>query len=158
MFDLLQGVIETVKDFFSPSWLVDLFKGNQRSRSVERENASVEGGNDEASKTVEENSNSTSNERSCISSDVSATSKVGNGQLRSSFGPGYFSSVLRQREVSSDISTTSRPSRTFGLSSGFDRLVAHSTSSAISEGFEREVLRSRHENENTLQMDTVVVS
>lgn len=151
-----KGVIETVKDFFSPSWLVDLFKGNQRSRNVERENASVEEGNDEASQTVEENSNSTSNERSCISSDISATSKVGNGQLRSSFGPGYFSSVLRQREVSSDISTTSRPSRTFGLSSGFDRLVAHSTSSAISEGFEREVPRSRHENENTLQMDTVV--
>lgn len=147
-----------MKDFFSPSWLVDLFKGNQRSHNVEHENAYVEEGNDEVSETVEETSNSTSNERSLMSSDVSATIKVGNGQLRSSFGPGYFSSVLRQHEVSSDVSTTSRPSRTFGLSSGFDRLVTHSTSSAISEGFEREVPSSQEENENNLQMDTVVVS
>lgn len=148
-----KGVIETVKDFFSPSWLVDLFKGNQRSLAVTNEDANVEVENDNVSQTVEESSSSTSNERSSnMPCDVSA-SKVGNGQLRSSLGPGYFSSILRQREeVLSDFPSTSRPSRTFGLSSGFDRLGEPSTSLARSVDFDREVPSSKGED---VHLDTV---
>ena len=156
VFNLLQGVIETVKDFFSPSWLVDLFKGNQRSLAVTNEDANVEVENDNVSQTVEESSSSTSDERSSnMPCDVSA-SKVGNGQLRSSLGPGYFSSILRQREeVLSDFPSTSRPSRTFGLSSGFDRLGEPSTSLARSVDFDREVPSSKGED---VHLDTVAVS
>ena len=154
----MQGVIETVKDFFSPAWLVDLFKGNQRSQAVEIEDADDEDENNEVLQTIEESSSSNPNVRSSsVPSEVSTTSKVGNGQLRSSFGPGYFSSVLREREISRDTPSTSRPSRTFGLSSGFDRLGEPSTSSARSEEFESEVPCSRRETES-VQLDTVVVS
>lgn len=150
-----KGVIETVKDFFSPSWLVDFFRGNQNSQAPEIEDAYDEDGNNEVSQTIGESSSLHSNVRSSSEpSQVSTTSKVGNGQLRSSFGPGYFSSILRERELSSDISSTSRPSRTFGLSSGIDRVGEPSTSSARSEEFENEVPSSRREDVS-VQLDTV---
>lgn len=153
-----QGVIETVKDFFSPAWLVDFFKGTQRSEAIEIEDAENEDEHDDVSQTVEQSSNSGSSERaSSRPQEVSATSKVGNGQLGPSFGPGYFSSLLRERELSSETPSTSRPSRTFGLSSGDDRLVEASTSSGRSEECERDVPKSRKE-EDAAQLETVVVS
>lgn len=153
----LQGVIETVKDFFSPAWLVDLFKGTQRSQTIEIEDAEDE--HNEVSQRVEQSSSLDSNERafSRPGREVSAKTKVGNGQLGSSFGPGYFSSILRERELSSETPPTSRPSRTFGLSSGDDRLAEASTSSGRSEECESEVPKSRNE-QDVAQLKTVVVS
>jgi len=156
----LQGVIETVKDFFSPAWLVDLFKGTQRSHAVEIEDAEDEDGHVEVSQRVEQTANVDSNERafSRLDQKVSAPTKVGNGQLGSSFGPGYFSSSLRERELSCETPSNSRPSRTFGLSSGDDRLAeASTTSSGRSEECESEVPKSRDE-EDVAQLETVVVS
>lgn len=154
----MQGVIETVKDFFSPAWLVDFFKGNQRSEAIEIQDADDEDEHDVVSQRVEQSSNPGSNERaSSRPQGVSATSKVGNGQLGTSFGPGYFSSLLRERELSSETPSTSRPSRTFGLSSGDDRLAEASTSSSRSEEYENEVPKSRNE-EDVAQLETVVVS
>lgn len=148
-----------MKDFFSPAWLVDLFKGNQRSQPIEIEDADDEDEHNEVSRTIEESSSSNSDVRSSsVPTEVSArTNKVGNGQLRSSFGPGYFSSILRERELSSDIPSTSRPSRTFGLSSGNNPVGEASTSSARSEKLESEVPSSRREDE-IVQLDTVMVS
>ena len=155
----LQGVIETVKDFFSPAWLVDLFKGTQRSQAIEIEDAEDDDKHDEVSQTVEQSSSLDSNERafSRPGRGVSAKSKVGNGQLGSSFGPGYFSSILRERELSSETPSTSRPSRTFGLSSRDDRLAEASTSTGRSEECESEVPKSRNE-QDVAQLETVVVS
>lgn len=146
----MQGVIETVKDFFSPAWLVDFFKGNQRSEAIEIEDEDDENEQDEVSQRAEQSSSSGSNERgSSQPQEVSATDKVGNGQLRSSFGPGYFSSILQERELSNETPSTSRPSRTFGLSGGDDRLGEASTSSERSEECENEVPQSRKmEDEN----------
>ena len=154
----MQGVIETVKDFFSPAWLVDLFKGTPRSQAVEIEG--VEEEHDKDLHRVEQSSSVDSKERafSGLDQKVSAPTKVGNGQLGSSFGPGYFSSILRERELSSEIPSTSRPSRTFGLSSEDDRLAEASTSSGSrSEECESEVPKSRNE-EDVAQLETVVVS
>lgn len=143
-----------MKDFFSPAWLVDFFKGNQRSQANEIEDADDE----EVSQTIDESSSSNSNVRSSgAPTEVSVTAKVGNGQLRSSFGPGYFSSILRERELSRDVPSTSRPSRTFGSSSGNDRVGEASTSSARSEEFESDVPSLRREEES-VQQDTVMVS
>ena len=154
----LQGVIETVKDFFSPAWLVDLFKGTPRSQAVEIEN--VEEDNDKDLQRVEQSSSVDSNERafSRLDQKVSAPTKVGNGQLGSSFGPGYFSSILRERELSSETPSTSRTSRTFGLSSEDDRLAEASTSSDRSEECESEVPKSRNEEDVAQILGTVVVS
>lgn len=155
----LQGVIETVKDFFSPAWLVDLFKGTPRSQGIEIEDAEVEEDHDQVSQRVEQSSSVVSNERtfSRLDQKVSAQTKVGNGQLGSSFGPGYFSSILREPELSSETPSTSRLSRTFGLSSGDDRLAEASTSSGRSEECESEVPKSRDEDD-VAQLETVVVS
>ncbi|KAL9981298.1 hypothetical protein ACROYT_G009985 [Oculina patagonica] len=151
-----KGVIETVKDFFSPAWLVDFFKGTQRSEAIEIEDADDQDEQDVVSQRVEQSSNPGSNERaSSRPQGVSATSKVGNGQLGTSFGPGYFSSLLRERELSSETPSTSRPSRTIGLSSGDDRLAEASTSSGRSEECESEVPKSRNE-EDVAQLETVV--
>ena len=156
----LQGVIETVKEFFSPAWLVDLFKGTQRSQGIEIEDAEDEDDHDEVSQRIEQSSSVNSNERtfSRLDQKVSAPTKVGiNGQLGSSFGPGYFSSILREHELSSETPSTSRPSRTFGLSSGDDHPAEASTSSGRSEECESEVPKSRNE-EDVAQLETVVVS
>ena len=155
----MQGVIETVKDFFSPAWLVDFFKGTQRSEPIEVEEAEDEDEHDEISQRLEQSSMPGSNERaSSRPQEVSAKGKVGNGQLGSSFGPGYFSSLLRERELSNEAPPTSRPSRTFGLSSGDDRLAEPSTSSGRSEECEIDLPRSRNEDEDVAQLETVVVS
>ncbi|KAJ7387035.1 hypothetical protein OS493_003998 [Desmophyllum pertusum] len=154
-----KGVIETVKDFFSPAWLVDFFKGNQRSEAIEIEDEDDENEQDEVSQRAEQSSSSGSNERgSSRPQEVSATDKVGNGQLRSSFGPRYFSSILQERELSNETPSTSRPSRTFGLSSGDDRLGEASTSSERSEECENEVPQSRKmEDENVEEEDLSMV-
>ena len=153
----LQGVLETVKDFFSPAWLVDLFKGTPGSQAVEIED--VKEDHDKDFMRVEQSSSGDSNERafSRLDPKVAAPTKVGNGQLGSSFGPGYFSSILRERELTSETPSTSRHSRTFGLSSEDDRLAEASTSSGRSEECESEVPKSRNE-EDVAQLETVVVS
>ena len=154
-FCLLQGVIETVKDFFSPAWLVDLFKGNQRSQPVEIDFDQQDEHN-EVSQTIDESYTSNSNLRSSRKpAEVSTATTVGNGQL-GSLGPGYFSSILRERGLSSETPSTSRPSRTFGLSSGNDRYGEASTSSVRSEESESEVPSSRRASES-VRPETVEV-
>lgn len=149
-----------MKDFFSPSWLVDFFKGNQRSETIEIENDDEEEEYDEVSQGVEQSSNSGSNERALTRPvEVSTTNKMGNGQLRSSFGPGYFSSILRERELSIETPSTSRPTRTFGSSSGDDRIGEASTSSGSRscEECDSEVPKSRNEK-GDMPLETVEVS
>ena len=153
-FYLLQGVIETVKDFFSPAWLVDLFKGNQRSQPVEIDFDQQDEHN-EVSQIIDESYASNSNLRSSRKpAEVSTATTVGNGQL-GSLGPGYFSSILRERGLSSETPSTSRPSRTFGLSSR-NRYGEASTSAVRSEESESEVPSSRRASES-VQPETVEV-
>lgn len=154
-FYLLQGVIETVKDFFSPAWLVDLFKGNQRSQAVEID-FDQQDEHTEVSQTIDESYTSSSNLRSSRKpAEVSTTTTVGNGQL-GSLGPGYFSSILRERGLSGETPSTSRPSRTFGLCSGNNRYGEASTISVRSEESESEVRSSRRASES-VQPETVEV-
>lgn len=153
-FYLLQGVIETVKDFFSPAWLVDLFKGNQRSQPVEIDFDQQDEHN-EVSQIIDESYASNSNLRSSRKpAEVSTATTVGNGQL-GSLGPGYFSSILRERGLSSETPSTSRPSRTFGLSSR-NRYGEAFTSAVRSEESESEVPSSRRASES-VQPETVEV-
>ena len=147
-----------MKDFFSPSWLVDLFKGNQRSETIRIEDDDDAEEYDGVSQGIDPSFNPGSNERasSFRPQEASAASKMGNGQLRSSFGPGYFSSVLRERELSMETPSTSRPTRTYGLFTGDDRAGEPSTSSERSEECDNEVEVPSSNNETVVMPSKMV--
>ena len=72
-----------MKDFFSPSWLVDLFKGNQRSETIEIEDEDDEEEHDEVSQGIDQTFNPGFNERASSSrpQETLTAGKIGNGHI-----------------------------------------------------------------------------
>ena len=147
-------MLETVKDFFSPSWLVDFFKGNRQPETIRVEGDGKGTHTDSISKDFEP----TTSGRSLSRSDgvFGTQSPVGNGQMKPLFAPGYFSSAFRQREVSSEIPTASKPLGTAGLSTGSVRYEQPSTGSRRSEKPETDVPGSSNEDMN-MSKDSLLV-
>ena len=142
-----------MKDFFSPSWLVDLFKRNQRSETIEIEDEDDEEEHDEVSQGIDQTFNPGFNERASSSrpEETLTAGKIGNGQLKSSFGPGYFSSILREPELSVETPSTSRPARTFGLFTGDDRVGEPSISSGRTKECDNELEVPSSSNEKVVR-------